>query len=837
VNAPSALSDDGNGNIYWMEVGGYRLRMATTAGSAMTFFDGTTSVAAWGNSLYVNDRATSGGMLQSNTVAPALTPIAATGAQANLLLVGSTVAGNNTCTPFIVVRRNATNNAFANATPLAVNLAGAGTGAFFSDSSCSTSAASVTIPANRSSVLFFYRNATAGGVNFSATATGLTAGSLAVTVGTGAPPSTADRFAAFAAPNHINGECVPLLVQYRNSSNLVAFRSTAVNTNLHHQGFGNFYTDSACSTTPIWGVTIAASTTNAVYYYRGTAIAPANATVTLAGTAYSANQFNQNNTFGALGWGQAWGLQVETSGGNVTGFYYASNNYHRAFYLNNTGSARTISSVVVPAYGSQTIFGTGGTLMPPNDGPGTTAQLQNPIGLTLDSNTGHLFVADTNDRVIRGLPVTSTNGETYRVLGSYRWRNDVYEANSDAVDTFLADPSGITIDTANNMLYVSDSSHFYIRSVNLLTGKVNAAVGLGTQGNFHVGGPTSVNVNSPRGMTMVNGSGNVPLLVFADQGNWSSGSFCQIRAANMTATLTSLAGQSIPGNLVVDLAGDASFPCGTLSPTAPGTNRGPATATGIRLNTPDQVAFDGTNILFSNYNDHCIMRVTPSGDLINTVGTCGTANTTDGSITSALIRFPTAIMADPLYPGNFFFADAIDLNPSRLRYVNYYAACSGSCGAMQANIYIGGIPVPAATGGNATVTTLLNVNAAATSVLGATAGWLQGLATFGNQICYAAGHPNVNNGNQGPHFVQCFDRASATTNPSLTVGPASNSNVRAGAPLGSEMENVNASYNSNPLSYSPVSLNSPFGLAFDGSGNLYISERSNHLIRLVRRWF
>lgn len=837
VNAPTALSDDGNGNIYWIELGGYRLRMATTAGASMTFFGGTTSIANWGNSLYVNDRAVTGGMLQSNTQSPALTPIAATGANANLLLVGSTVAGNNTCTPFIVMRRNASNNAFANATPLVVNLGGAGAGAFFSDNTCSTTAATVTIPANRSSVVFYYRNATAGGVNFSATATGLTGSNLGVTVGTGAPPNTADRFAVFAASNHISGECAPFLVQYRNSSNLVAFRTAAVNVNFNHQGFGNFYTDATCSTTPVWGVTIAANTTDALYYYRATAIAPANATVTLAGTAYSGNQYNQNSTFGALGWGQAWGLQVETSAGNVTGFYYASNNYHRVFYLNNTGSPRTISGAVVPAYGSERIFGTGGTLMPPNDGLGSVAQLWSPMGVLLDSNTGHLFVADTNDRVIRGLPVSSTNGETYPLLGSYKWRNDVYAANSDAVDTFLADPTGITIDTTNNMLYVSDSSHYYIRSVNLLTGKVNAAVGMGTQGNFHVNGPTSVNVNFPRGLAMVNGSGNVPLLVFADQGNWSSGSFCQIRAANLTPTQTSLAGQTIPGSFVVDLAGDSSVPCGSMPGTAPGVNLGSATTTGIRINTPDQVAFDGTNILFSNYNDHCIMRVTPAGNLINTVGTCGSAGTSDGNTSNALIRFPTAVMADPLYPGNFFFADAIDQNPSRIRYVNYYTACSGGCGANQANIYIGGFNVPPASGGNASVTTILTVNAAATSVLGATAGWVQGLATFGNQVCYAAGHPNVNNGTNGPHFVQCFDRSAANTNPTITVGPASNSNVRAGAPLGSEMENVNASYNSNPASYSPVSMNSPFGLAFDGSGNLYISERSNHLIRMVRRWF
>jgi hypothetical protein len=371
-------------------------------------------------------------------------------------------------------------------------------------------------------------------------------------------------------------------------------------------------------------------------------------------------------------------------------------------------------------------------------------------------------------------------------------------------------------------MYVSDTSHNYIRSIDMVTGKVNGAVGMGATGAVHVNSPTAVNVNIPRGLTMAAGSDGVPVMVFADQGNFGMGSFCQIRAVNFTNTATTFLGQSLPGNLVNDVAGDSAVNCGSMV-ASPGTDLGSATATGIRLNSPDHVAFDGSSLLFTNTNDHCIMRITPTGNLVATVGQCATSGTNDGTTATARITSPGAILVDPVYPTNYFFADS----QSKLRYVNNTAN----------TIYIGGQPIPAKSGANGSVTTILTITAQATPILAATPGYINGLAAFGNQICYAAGHPNVDNGTNGPHFVQCFDRSAASTNPTLTVGPTSSSPIRAGAPLGLEVENVNASYSVNPSNYSPVSLNSPFGLTFDSSGNLYISERSNHIIRMVRKWF
>jgi hypothetical protein len=107
-------------------------------------------------------------------------------------------------------------------------------------------------------------------------------------------------------------------------------------------------------------------------------------------------------------------------------------------------------------------------------------------------------------------------------------------------------------------------------------------------------------------------------------------------------------------------------------------------------------------------------------------------------------------------------------------------------------------------------------------------GQAYGLAAFDTQVCFAAGQPG--SGTNGAHNVSCFDRSSALAPQTLRLGSYEGGNpvYRAGGPLGSEQEGVSA--------YSAV-LNAPFGLAFDSAGNLYVSERINSIVRMVRRWW
>jgi hypothetical protein len=175
-----------------------------------------------------------------------------------------------------------------------------------------------------------------------------------------------------------------------------------------------------------------------------------------------------------------------------------------------------------------------------------------------------------------------------------------------------------------------------------------------------------------------------------------------------------------------------------------------------------------------------------------------------------------SIVVDPNYSadGNFFFTDAPASNPSRVRYVNYRTS----------SVTIGSSTVPAAPGGGVgIVQTLWTI-----SPSGNSAGYINGLAAFSTQFCMAGGLQG--NGGAGSHNVTCYDRSSPLGPVTLRVGPneATGTPTRGGAPLDLTQENAYSG---------SATLNSPYGIAFDSLGNLYISERNNHIVRFVRRWW
>ncbi|MBX9769680.1 MAG: hypothetical protein K2X47_20550, partial [Bdellovibrionales bacterium] len=86
-------------------------------------------------------------------------------------------------------------------------------------------------------------------------------------------------------------------------------------------------------------------------------------------------------------------------------------------------------------------------------------------------------------------------------------------------------------------------------------------------------------------------------------------------------------------------------------------------------------------------------------------------------------------------------------------------------------------------------------------------------------------------GSTGTHNVTCYDRSTPLAPVTLRVGPneASVPAFRAGAPVSNlEQEDVTAT---------SAFMSAPYGITFDSAGNLYIPERNNHIVRMVRRWW
>ncbi len=168
------------------------------------------------------------------------------------------------------------------------------------------------------------------------------------------------------------------------------------------------------------------------------------------------------------------------------------------------------------------------------DGTGAAAEFSYPHGLALSPDGTTLYVADTNNEVIRAVniasgAVTTLAGQT----GIYRSTDGVGPGAS------FCQPTGLAIDPAGANLYVSDACGYVIRKIALPSAAVTTVAGSGAQGQAD-GAALSASFDALSGLA-VDPHAAAPLLYIAD-GN-------KIRALTLGAnpTVFTVAGGFGPG--------------------------------------------------------------------------------------------------------------------------------------------------------------------------------------------------------------------------------------------------------------------------------------------------
>ncbi len=140
-----------------------------------------------------------------------------------------------------------------------------------------------------------------------------------------------------------------------------------------------------------------------------------------------------------------------------------------------------------------TIAGTGATGHSGDGGPATAATFNLPQGLCMNLS-GELFIADANNSCIRKINLAGiiTNVAGTGVLG--------FSGDGGPASTAqLANPLGITIDNAGR-LFIADQNNDRIRMVNA-SGLISTLAGNGTRSYGGDGGPaTNANLNIPAGV-------------------------------------------------------------------------------------------------------------------------------------------------------------------------------------------------------------------------------------------------------------------------------------------------------------------------------------------------
>ena len=166
---------------------------------------------------------------------------------------------------------------------------------------------------------------------------------------------------------------------------------------------------------------------------------------------------------------------------------------------------RSRSAIWLTAGIITTIAGTGTAGFSGDNGPATSAQLNYPSRITLDS-VGNLYVADTFNSRVRKI----SNGIITTVAGNgtYGFSGD----NGPATKAMLSHPTGIVLDAADN-LYISDPQNNRVRRVS--NGLITTVAGNGVQGMVDAVDAGSGELNGPQGLS-VDAAGNVYI---AEPGN------------------------------------------------------------------------------------------------------------------------------------------------------------------------------------------------------------------------------------------------------------------------------------------------------------------------------
>jgi sugar lactone lactonase YvrE len=254
--------------------------------------------------------------------------------------------------------------------------------------------------------------------------------------------------------------------------------------------------------------------------------------------------------------------------------YFAETGNHVVRKIDTTGSITTIAG-----NGTQGFSG--------DAGPATSATLDSPQGLALDT-TNNLYIADTHNHRIRKLNLTT--GTLTTIAGSAPgFSGDKSLATSAQLNL----PTALALDASNN-LYLADTGNHRIRKITASTGIITTIAGTGIQGFAGDIGPAiSAAVDSPTGLAL-DASNN---LYLADTHNHR---IRKITAA--TGIITTIAGNGAPG-----FSGDTTA------------------AAAATLALPHGITIDHAgNLYLADTANHRIRRIDATTGIITTVAGDGT---------------------------------------------------------------------------------------------------------------------------------------------------------------------------------------------------------------------
>jgi uncharacterized protein (TIGR03437 family) len=459
---------------------------------------------------------------------------------------------------------------------------------------------------------------------------------------------------------------------------------------------------------------------------------------------------------------------------DAAGSVYFTDGIWQIYKLTTSGVLTSIAG------GSAQAFGGDG-------GRATAAQLFWPWGIAIDS-AGNIYFADNGNNRVREI---TTDGIIHTVAGT-----GVAGYNGDgiaATSANLNSPRGVAVDKAGN-LYIADYSNQRVRIVTP-DGKINTLAGTGVASFSGDGGPASKAALQFPTAVMVDPAGNLYISVIG-----------RVREVTPDGNI-----QTIAGTGATTFGGDG----------------GPATSAQIG---PAGLALSSSGSLYIADNSNGRIRLVAANGVINTMAGATHFSGDGGPATSAVMHNPYGVAFDG--SGNLYIADYTN---ARVRKVDHSGVMSTVAGTGNTSTTT---PAGVATQVNMIPTDVATDGAGNVYIVDWQFCRIRRVTPDGNLTTVAGSGNCGDSGDGGPATAAAFQPWGVAVDAAGTLYISDNvhSRVRKVATDGTISTFAGTGRSAagvDGVAATDSPLRSPYGLAVDKAGNVYIADYSDYRIRMV----
>lgn len=189
--------------------------------------------------------------------------------------------------------------------------------------------------------------------------------------------------------------------------------------------------------------------------------------------------------------------------------------------INFSSTAKNIFGVAINGYELKSLLGSGTAGYIGEGQPAATTRFNNPFAIAWDTTTNDLYVADNANLRLRKFKDSTSKTELIAGNGSHRGATNAGQGTLEVGQEKMSNIRGFAVDSVTGEIFVADSNNHRIRGINRY-GLVSQSVGTGTSGSGaeEMEFPSNVTMNQPRGLVLTHKTATFGgHLVWADSQN------------------------------------------------------------------------------------------------------------------------------------------------------------------------------------------------------------------------------------------------------------------------------------------------------------------------------